>query len=102
MPLHRRLPKRGFRNPRRTEYQEVNVGRLQKLVEDGKLPPGATVTPDNLLQLRLIRNRTKPVKILGDGNLTTPLEVHAHHFSATARQKIMSAGGKVVHHGTLS
>lgn len=101
MPLHRRLPKRGFRNPLRVEYQEVNVGRLQELVEKGKLSAGAVVTPELLYQLNVIRKRSEPVKILGDGELSVPLEVHAHRFSAAAQQKIMSAGGKVVLHGTI-
>ncbi|MCS7176029.1 MAG: 50S ribosomal protein L15 [Candidatus Kapabacteria bacterium] len=100
MPLHRRVPKRGFRNPLRMEYQEVNVGRLQELVDQGRLSPGTVVTPELLYELRIIRSR-RPVKILGDGELQTALEVHAHHFSATAQQKIMSAGGKVVLHGTV-
>jgi len=101
MPLHRRLPKRGFRNPLRVEYQEVNVGRLQELVDQGRLAPGAVVTPELLYTLKVIRKRSEPVKILGDGELTTALEVHAHRFSSSAQQKIVSAGGKVVLHGTL-
>ncbi len=101
MPLHRRLPKRGFRNPLRVEYQEVNVGRLQELVDAGKLSPGTVVTPDLLYELKVIRKRSEPVKILGDGELNVALEIHAHRFSASAQQKIMSAGGKVVLHGTV-
>ncbi len=101
MPLHRRLPKRGFRNPLRILYQEVNVGRLQQFVERGRLQPGSVVTPELLYRLGLIRSRSQPVKILGHGELTTPLEVHAHRFSASAQQKIMSAGGKVVIDGTI-
>ncbi len=101
MPLHRRVPKRGFRNPLRIEYQEVNVGRLQELVEHGKLAAGAVVTPELLYQLGVVRKRHAPIKILGDGELTVPLEIHAHRFSTTAQQKIMSAGGKVIPHGTV-
>jgi len=101
MPLHRRLPKRGFRNPLRVEYQEVNVGHLQQLVDQGRIRPGATVTPEVLYQLKVIRSRTKPVKLLGEGELTAPLEIHAHRFSASAQQKIVSAGGKVVTYGTV-
>lgn len=101
MPLHRRLPKRGFRNPLRVLYQEVNVGRLQQLAEQGLLQAGSVVTAELLYRLRLIRSRSQPVKILGQGELVTPLEVHAHRFSASAQQKIMSAGGKVVIDGTV-
>ncbi len=101
MPLHRRLPKRGFRNPLRVEYQEVNVGRLQELVEQGRLQPGSTVTPEILYQLGVVRKRTAPVKVLGEGELRVALEVHAHRFSSAAQQKIVSAGGRAVPYGEV-
>ncbi len=101
MPLHRRLPKRGFRNPLRVEYQEVNVGRLQELVEQGRLQPGSTVTPQILYQLGVVRKRTAPVKVLGEGELRVALEVHAHRFSSAAQQKIVSAGGRAVPYGEV-
>ncbi len=101
MPLHRRLPKRGFRNPLRVEYQEVNVGRLQELVEQGRLQPGGTVTPQILYQLGVVRKRTAPVKVLGEGELRVALEVHAHRFSSAAQQKIVSAGGRAVPYGEV-
>jgi large subunit ribosomal protein L15 len=101
MPLHRRLPKRGFHNPLRVEYQEVNVGRLQELVEQGQLQPGSTVTPEILYQLGVVRKRTAPVKVLGEGELRVALEVHAHRFSSAAQQKIVSAGGRAVPYGEV-
>jgi len=101
MPLHRRLPKRGFRNPLRVEYQEVNVGRLQELVEQGRLQSGSTVTPEILYQLGVVRKRTAPVKVLGEGELRVALEVHAHRFSSAAREKIVSAGGRAVPYGEV-
>jgi large subunit ribosomal protein L15 len=101
MPLHRRLPKRGFHNPLRVEYQEVNVGRLQELVEQGRLQPGSTVTPEILYQLGVVRKRTAPVKVLGEGELRVALEVHAHRFSSAAQQKIVSAGGRAVPYGEV-
>ncbi len=101
MPLHRRLSKRGFRNPLRVEYQEVNVGRLQELVEQGRLQPGSTVTPEILYQLGVVRKRTVPVKVLGEGELRVALEVHAHRFSSAAQQKIVSAGGRAVPYGEV-
>jgi large subunit ribosomal protein L15 len=101
MPLHRRLPKRGFHNPLRVEYQEVNVGRLQELVEQGRLQLGSTVTPEILYQLGVVRKRTAPVKVLGEGELRVALEVHAHRFSSAAQQKIVSAGGRAVPYGEV-
>ena len=89
MPLVRRVPKRGFKNPFRVEYAVVNVGRLDEVFE-----PESVVTPEVLRQKRIIKGKNVPVKILGDGELHKPLTVIAHKFSATAREKIISAGGK--------
>jgi large subunit ribosomal protein L15 len=89
-PLHMRLPKlRGFKPPRRTTYVAVNVGQLGGYAQDGK------VSPDTLAAKGLIRADEK-VKILGDGDATGALEVHAHAVSQTARGKIEAAGGSVV------
>jgi large subunit ribosomal protein L15 len=90
LPLVRRLPhQRGFTNIFRVEYAVVNVGRLEEF------PAHAEVTPVALREAGLVR-KDVPVKILGDGDLTRPLTVHAHKFSASARQKIETAGGTVV------
>ncbi len=90
LPLVRRLPhQRGFTNIFRVEYAVVNVGRL------ADWPAGTEVTPARLREAGLVR-KDLPVKILGDGDLTRPLTVHAHRFSASARQKIEAAGGTVV------
>ena len=87
MPLQRRLPKRGFKNPFRKEYEAVNVRDLNKIDAD-------TVTPDLLRELRLVGG-DKPIKILGSGEITRKLTVQAHAFSASARAKIEAAGGAV-------
>lgn len=89
MPLHRRLPKRGFTNPLRTRYSIVNVEMLNAF------SAGETVTPDALEGRGIIRARRDGVKILGDGNLKVALTVQAHRFSKSAEQKITGAGGKV-------
>jgi len=88
MPLQRRVPKRGFRNIFRVEYQVVNVGDLERLegVEE--------VTPEVLRAKGLIKKADQPVKILGDGNLTKALHVVANAFSKSAREKIEAAGGR--------
>ena len=87
MPLHRRLPKRGFKNFNRVDYQVVNVRDLSVLTGE--------VGPDQLHQAGLIANLRRPVKILGDGELGLPLTVSAHAFSQSARTKIEAAGGSV-------
>ena len=87
MPLHRRLPKRGFHNPFRTEYQIVNVRDLARLEGEGE------VTPESLKVGRLISSQVRPVKILGEGELEKALVVRAHAFSESAKKKIEAAGG---------
>jgi large subunit ribosomal protein L15 len=88
MPLHRRLPKRGFTNIFRREYAVVNVAALNAFAA------GERVTPEALRARGLVR-RSLPVKILGEGALEQKLVVAAHAFSAGARQKIEQAGGSV-------
>ena len=85
MPLHRRLPKRGFHNLFRTEYQVVNVRDLGEL--EGE------VTPETLKGAGLISSLRHPVKILGVGELGKALDIRAHAFSGSAREKIEAAGG---------
>jgi large subunit ribosomal protein L15 len=88
MPLHMRLPKlRGFKNPFRVEYQVVNLGRLSQL-----FPDGGTVGVADLVAAGAVRPGA-PVKILGDGDLSVALQVNAHAFSASAKEKIAAAGG---------
>ena len=88
MPLQRRLPKRGFTNIFQKEYVIVNLGTIDKLAE-------ATVTPDVLLQEGIIKNIKDGVKILGEGSITKPVNVKAHAFSASAKEKILKAQGSV-------
>lgn len=95
MPLHRRLPKFGFFNRFRVEYQVVNLDTLQRLAESNQLPDN-TVNFDTLFGLRIINNKNMPVKILGNGELKSALTVEAHNFSESAKQKIEQAGGKVI------
>jgi large subunit ribosomal protein L15 len=96
MPLIRRIPKRGFRNPFKVEYQVVNLGRLQELVDKGKISADAKVTPELLYEVGAVSKRTLSVKILGDGELKVALEISAHAFSKSALQKIQAIGGKAV------
>jgi large subunit ribosomal protein L15 len=89
MPLHRRIPKRGFHNPFSTEFAILNVEMLNAFAA------GETVSPETLAARGIVRHRNRPVKILGDGNLKAALTVQAHAFSRTAEEKITRAGGKV-------
>jgi large subunit ribosomal protein L15 len=87
MPLHRRMPKRGFHNPFGFSYSVVNVEELNVF------PAGETVTPELLRAHGFVRRATGPVKVLGDGELKNKLAIHAHAFSASAKEKITKAGG---------
>jgi large subunit ribosomal protein L15 len=90
MPLHRRVPKRGFTNARfRKEYAVVNLDRLEVFES------GAVVTPELLMKRGIVKKMLDGIKILGDGSLTKPLTVRAHKFSAKAQERITGAGGKV-------
>jgi large subunit ribosomal protein L15 len=88
MPLVRRLPKRGFRNVFRVEYEVVNLGALA-----AAFPAGARVGPEDLVARGLCHHSTA-IKILGGGDLGHALQLRAHRFSAAARAKIEAAGGK--------
>jgi large subunit ribosomal protein L15 len=87
MPLHRRMPKRGFHNPFGVTHSVVNLEELNVF------PAGETVTPDMLRAHGFIRRPTDPIKVLGDGELTVKLAIHAHAFSVSAKEKITKAGG---------
>lgn len=88
MPLHRRIPKRGFHNPFRTEYAVVNLDLLGERFE-----AGTTVTPELLAEHGLIANTRQPVKVLGRGDVAKKLTVRAHKFSGKAAEKLAAAGG---------
>jgi large subunit ribosomal protein L15 len=87
MPFHRRVPKRGFTNIFRVEYEVVNLGALDRF------EAGQKVTPAELVEARLAHGR-RPIKVLGDGEVQKALNVSAHKFSASAQAKIVAAGGR--------
>ena len=88
MPLQRRVPKRGFKNPWKNIPAIVNIGQLELF------DPGSEVTPETLRARGLIRGRAEKLKILGEGQLTKSLTVKAHRFSAKAKERIEALGGK--------
>ena len=87
MPLHRRVPKRGFHNPFRVEYAVVNLDTLESRFE-----AGTVITPELLREHGLVRGR-QPIKVLGRGEVSKSLTVKAHKFSGKAAEKIAGAGG---------
>ena len=89
MPIHRRIPKRGFVNIHRVEVHGVNVGRLENL------EPGTNVTPELLHELGYVPKRATIIKILGDGELTKKLSISVHRASQSAQAKIEAAGGTI-------
>ncbi|HET9098752.1 MAG: 50S ribosomal protein L15 [Acidobacteriota bacterium] len=89
MPLHRRLPKRGFTNIFRTEYTVLNLDRIAEHAQE-------ELTYEKLVALKLVRKRDALVKVLGVGELTVAVTVHAHKFSKSAQEKIEKAGGKAI------
>ena len=91
MPLHRRMPKRGFTNIFRKEF---NIVSLERLVALGAELHAAAITPEVLRKAGVIKAK-HPVKILGDGEITIAITVHAHKFSKSAQEKITKAGGKI-------
>jgi len=96
MPLYRRLPKRGFTNPTRASYAEVNVGRLQRAIDDGKLDAGKPIDAAALIAAGLVRRRLDGVRLLGQGALTAAVTIEVVGASKGAVAAVEQAGGKVV------
>ncbi len=90
-PLILRIPKRGFNNKWKKFYATVNLGQLEAKFKDGD-----TVTPEALLERRVLRKLEDGVKVLGEGELTKKLTVRAHKFSSSAKEKITKAGGRAL------
>lgn len=88
MPLARRLPKRGFTNIFKIEYQVVNIGSISKL-------EGTVIDKETLVKSRLLRNKSMPFKVLGNGEINRAITIKANAFSGSAKEKIEKAGGKV-------
>jgi large subunit ribosomal protein L15 len=89
MPLIRRVPKRGFTNIFRKEYQGINLDGLKKITKK-------KIKAKDLVEAGLLKKDTMPIKILGRGELTSAKEIYAHKFSQTAKKKIEKAGGKTI------
>ena len=95
MPLHMRMPKRGFNNIFAREFSIVNLGTLQKAVEAGKIASGATVTAQSLVDAGIVRKSVDGVRLLGKGELKTHLNLEVAHASGSAIEAVKKAGGHV-------
>jgi large subunit ribosomal protein L15 len=95
MPLHRRLPKRGFNKWARKEYNEVNLGGLQKAIDDGRLQPDRPIDVGALVAAGVLRRPKDGIRLLGGGELTAKLDVTVNHATASAKAAVEKAGGSV-------
>lgn len=95
MPLHRRLPKRGFNTIHPKHYNEINVGALQKAVDDGKIKAGASVDVASLVEAGILRRPKDGLRVLGSGEIKAKLTITANHASASAKAAIEKAGGSL-------
>ena len=93
MPLQRRIPKFGFKNINRVEYNTINIDDIQTLIDDKKIKKELTI--DKMIELRLVK-KGDLVKILGRGKIDAPINITAHKFSASAEKLIEKAGGKII------
>ncbi len=94
MPLQRRVPKFGFKNPNRVSYNVLNLGQLGALIESGRLSAESPITPASLVEAGLVRKNDR-IKILGGGELAVALNIEVHAFSRSAAEKIQAAGGSI-------
>jgi large subunit ribosomal protein L15 len=102
MPLHRRLPKRGFNKPNRRELNEVNLGRIQEAIAAGKLDQGAPITVETLVAAGVVSKPRDGVKILGVGDLSAKLTFQVAGASKSALEAIEKAGGSVTILGAVA
>ena len=95
MPLHRRLPKRGFRSLFPEKFNEINVGGLQKAIDDGRLEVGKPIDVAGLVSVGVLRRPKDGLRLLGDGELKAKIAITVNHASATARAAVEKAGGAI-------
>lgn len=95
MPLQRRIPKFGFTNINRVDYNIINVGNIQQMIDDGKIK-GTSLDLKLFLKNKILKDQNSPLKILGNGELKTKIAVSANAFSKTAKDKIENLGGEAI------
>jgi large subunit ribosomal protein L15 len=96
MPIYRRLPKRGFKNPNRVDYAEVNIGRLQAAIDAGRLDAGKSIDAEALMAAGLVRRSMAGIRLLGQGELKSSVTIEVVGASKGAIAAVEQAGGKVV------
>ncbi len=96
MPIYRRLPKRGFKNPNRVDYAEVNIGRLQAAIDAGRIDAGKSIDTEALIAAGLVRRSMAGIRLLGQGELTSSVTIEVVGASKGAIAAVEQAGGKVV------
>ncbi len=95
MPLHRRLPKRGFNKRNRRSFNEINVGRLQQAVDEGRIDAAKPIDVASLIEAGIFRRRLDGVRLLGDGELKAKLALTVNHATASAKAAVEKAGGSI-------
>ena len=96
MPIHRRLPKRGFTNINRTNYTELNLGRIQKLIDSNKIDPKKIINYKTLLDLGLVKSNKTRIKLLAKGEIKNKIDIEVSAFSNSAKEIIEKAGGSIM------
>ena len=96
MPIHRRLPKRGFTNINRINYTELNLGRLQKLIDSNKIDPKKIINYKTLLDLGLVKSNKTRIKLLAKGEIKNKIDIEVSAFSNSAKEIIEKAGGSII------
>ncbi len=96
MPIHRRLPKRGFTNIKRINYTELNLGKIQKLIDSNKIDPKKIINYKTLLDLGLVKSNKTRIKLLAKGEIKNKVDIEVSAFSNSAKEIIENAGGSIV------
>ena len=96
MPIHRRLPKRGFTNINKTNFTELNLDNIQKLIEGKKIDPKKTISFKTLLDLGLVKSKKAKIKLLGKGDISVKIDIEVSAFSKSAKDSVEKVGGSVI------
>ena len=96
MPIHRRLPKRGFTNINRVNYTELNLHNIQKLIDSKKIDPKKIISYKTFLDLGLVKSKKAKIKLLGKGNIKVKIDIEVSAFSSSAKENIEKIGGSLI------
>ena len=96
MPIHRRLPKRGFTNINRINYTELNLDNIQKLIDGKKIDPKKIISYKTLFDLGLVKSKNAKIKLLGKGNIKVKIDIEVSAFSNSAKDSVEKLGGSVI------